>query len=51
MKKGIEIDGEIDKKGTTAHTLNVQSAIEGKSFVEYIRLVLNDKAKSLNKSK
>jgi predicted HicB family RNase H-like nuclease len=49
MKKGIDIDGALDQKGTTANVLNIAAASKGISLVEYIRQVLNDKAKALKK--
>jgi predicted HicB family RNase H-like nuclease len=47
MKKGITIDGCTTLKGTTANVLNIAAASKGISLVEYIRQVLNDKAKGL----
>lgn len=47
MKKGIEIDGELNEKGSTANVLNVAAAERGISLTEYIRLILNSKANSI----
>ena len=50
MKKTIEIDGKINKEGTTAYILNVQAAKEGyNSLTEYIRIKLNEIADQLKK--
>ncbi len=51
MKKGIVIDGCTTLKGTTANVLNVEAAKYGISLTQYIRFILNDKAKSLKDSK
>ena len=44
MKKGIEIDGELSEKGSTANVLNIEAATKGISLTELIRQILNEKA-------
>ena len=51
MKKGIEIDGNVTEKGTTANVLNVEAASKGISLTEYIRISLNAIAKGLKSKK
>lgn len=51
MKKGIEIDGNVTEKGTTANVLNVEAASKGISLTEYIRQSLNGIAKVLKSKK
>ena len=48
MKKLVNIDGELDKEGTTANTLNVQAAKKGIDLTEFIRQSLNKIADKIN---
>jgi hypothetical protein len=45
MKKLITIEGEKDKKGTTAHKLGVKSAEEGKNASQKIKELIEDYVK------
>ena len=48
MKKGIEIDGELNEKDSTANVLNIEAATKGISLTELIRQILNEKAIIVN---
>lgn len=41
MKKLIEINGELDEKGTTANRLNILAASKGLSLSKYISNLLD----------
>ena len=48
MKKIINLDGNLKKKGTTANTLSVEAAKEGLDLTEFIRISLNKLADQIN---
>jgi hypothetical protein len=43
MRKIITLEGELDKKGSTAYKLSVLAAKEGKDLKNYIQDVLKEK--------